>query len=696
MAGIFPQPTLTGPSPIDEPRQDSAVRLPLRSALGELLLGSALAAVVSLVLQFAVTRIGISEPSYAPEALASVGSGLIVLVLFLLLTFGHRRSPRWLRLAGTWVSLSAFSTLALAIPLQGTRFYFGGSSTDNGFRMQYMTRMASTPGLADMNYADTPPYYPGGWFWLGGRFANLLGWEGWAAYKPYALLWVAVTSVITFTLWSIIVRRRLALLAALGTTLAGMLHGIEEPYAWPSAAWLAPVAVLTWHAMRRESRAPRWTLACIGCYVGFASITYTLHFGFAVLLVVTMAVVVGAFRVHNGSPLWPTVQLLFLRLLPIGVVSGLISLLVWLPYLLSTHFLLDNPRSAAQHYLPEDGAFLPVPMTEATVFGALCLAGMVWLLLRCRKNEIAAAMLTIVLAVYCWFALSTLALIAKTTLLAFRLNVILGAVLATAGVLGLLELIGYLRTRLNARHALRISTLACAAGLIGTVTLTQEAIGTKLGDSTEQAYENYYPTGDNAMGGRDPAEDGSWTDDVFGAVSDLSQRQPQENILLSTDYKLMSFQPYWGFQQETPHYANPLAEYDARADEIKRWTTAKTSQELLGMLDSSPFESPNVFVLGTPKSEEASTGQDSGQSGQQGQQGQGGQQGQDGQQSQGGGSASSTTDQNEDKLSLTLKADSFPQLPNVRDYDVHFDPAVFDSPQFVQRDVGPYTIVVRK
>ena len=210
MAGILPSPVLTGPSPIDEPRRDSAVRLPLRSTIGEILLGSVVAAVVSLVLQFAATRLSISEPSFAPEALAATGSAVVLAALFLLLAFGHRRSPRWLRIGGTWVALSAFSTLALAIPLEATRFYFGGSSVDNGFRLQYMTRMASSLGLADMNYPDTSPYYPGAWFWLGGRFANLLGWEGWAAYKPYALAWVAVTGVVAFTLWSVVVRRRLA------------------------------------------------------------------------------------------------------------------------------------------------------------------------------------------------------------------------------------------------------------------------------------------------------------------------------------------------------------------------------------------------------------------------------------------------------------------------------------------------------
>jgi len=679
---------MTGPSPTEEPRQDSAVRLPLRDALGELVLGAAVAAVVSMVLQLGIAKVGISEPSYAPVALAAVSSSLILVALFALLAFGYRGAPRWLRVSGTWVALSAFTTLALGLQLQSTRFYFGGSSTDNAFRMQYMTRLANNLGLADMNYAHVAPYYPAGWFWLGGRFANLLGWDGWAAYKPYALLWVAVTAVVTFTLWSIVVRRRLALLAALATTLAGMAHGIDEPYAWPSAAWLAPVAVLAWHALRREQRAPRWTLACIGCYVGFAAITYTLHFGFAVLLIVVMAAVIGVFRVHAGHPVWPTVRRLFLRLLPIGVVSLLIALLVWAPYLVQTRLLLSSPKNAAMHYLPEEGAKFPLPMTEANALGVLCLAGVVWLLLRCRRNEIAAALLVLVTAIYCWYVLSTLALIAKTTLLAFRLNVILDATLAAAGVFALLELIGFVRQRIDARHALQVTAVSLAVGLIGAVSMNQTAIAEKLQTAKEQAYTDYYPTGDNAKGAKDPAETGHWASSVYAAVDQLTGKEPQENILLTTDYKLMSFKPYWGFQQETPHYANPLGEYDQRADEIKRWASAKTPQQLLGMLDSSRFAPPNVFVLKTP---DESGSQQGGQQSPQGQQGQQGAQQQGQQGAQQGGEHG-----DEDKLSLRLKGDSFPQSPNVRDYDVKFDPAVFQSPQFVQREVGPYTIIVRR
>ncbi|WP_328586459.1 arabinofuranosyltransferase [Saccharopolyspora kobensis] len=205
--------------------------------------------------------------------------------------------------------------------------------------------------------------------------------------------------------------------------------------------------------------------------------------------------------------------------------------------------------------------------------------------------------------------------------------------------------------------------VACALGMLGAITINQGAIGVALQDSVKAAYQDYYPTGDNAMGQRDPDELGSWTDDEVRAVAELTGRAPEQNLLLSTDYKLMSFKPYWGFQQETPHYANPLGDYDERAAEIHRWTTARTSEEFLGMLRSSEFRTPNVFILSNPASPHSDV---------------------------------ELPESEEGKLVLQLKGDAFPQLPNVRDYDVYFDPAVFDSPEFVQREVGPYTVIARR
>ena len=46
-----------------------------------------------------------------------------------------------------------------------------GVSVDQQFRTEYLTRLTDTAALRDMTYYGLPPFYPPGWFWLGGRLA---------------------------------------------------------------------------------------------------------------------------------------------------------------------------------------------------------------------------------------------------------------------------------------------------------------------------------------------------------------------------------------------------------------------------------------------------------------------------------------------------------------------------------------------
>ncbi|NYH78046.1 galactan 5-O-arabinofuranosyltransferase [Actinopolyspora biskrensis] len=665
----MPNPTPTGPGRAQRDHVISASRLPAGQTITELLLGTVTAAALSIVLQFGVARLGIVEPSNGPEALAVFGTTVLLVLVFGAVVRG-RWFPRarWLRLGGVWITLTTLSTLALALPLQGTRFYYGGSGGDNAFRMQYMTRMAENLVPADMNYANIPPYYPSGWFWLGGRFANLIGWEGWAAYKPYAVAWIAVAGVVAFTLWSLSLPRKLALLAALATILAGTRHGLLEPYAWPSAAWLAPIAVLTWRTLSARPRAPRGALLGIGVFTGFAAITYTLHFGFSVLLTVSMAVVIGTLRVRRGSSVGGTVRELFLRLLPIGITSGVIALVVWLPFLLAGGLF---QRSAAQHYLPEGSAFLPLPMTDPKPFGLLCLSGLVWLVIRTTTSRIAQALLTVTAAVYVWFGLSTLALLAETTLLAFRLQVVLESALAVAGTLGLVELVRYLRRKLSMRHATQLTVFAVVIAVTGSLAVLQHEMSSGLSSEKKAAYNDYYPNGNNALAEAETGEPGAWLDELNSTINELTHDPPQHNILLTTNYDLLSYHPYWGFQQETPHYANPLAEYERRAAEIRRWSNAASSDELSRMLRNADFEAPEVFVVRhhsdgkevhVPKILDDAD----------------------------------RVNPPEGEYSVTLKADAFPRQPNVHNYPVVFDADLFRDPAFVTRRVGPYTVIARR
>ncbi|GDY31214.1 arabinofuranosyltransferase [Gandjariella thermophila] len=631
---------------------------------GELAVAVPVAALVSVVLQWVIGRAHIPFPTNAATALATLGTTVVLLALGALVLWRWRRPQRWpwWTLLGSWSGLSALVTMALALPLAGTHFYFGGISIDQVFRTQYLTRMTSSPALSDMNYAGLPPYYPAGWFWLGGRFANLIGRPGWEAFKPYAIATVAVVAAAGFVLWSVVLRRHLALLVALTTTVAVALTdgSATEPYSWLVAGLLPPIVVLAHHALhaglgRAEPPAHRhrWALVGVGCYVGLAGAVYTLYFGFAVfVLVLAGASVVGAAwlaaRRGEPGPAWPTVlRVVLLRLVVVGVSALPIMLLVWAPYLVAS-VRAGMPSGVAPRYLPADGAVFPLPMLEPSLFGVLCLVGTAWMLLTARRDERARALLISAAGGYLWFALSTLDLLRKTTLLAFRIQVPLNAVFAAAGVLGVVELVRWGLRLVRDDQRRRAVTVVVAVGFLAAVGVAQ-ATPHRLSPAIYSAYHDYYPTGVTALRQSSPSDDGSYNGRLIDTIDRLTGRPPQDVVVLSTYSEILSFQPYRGFQQSTPHYANPLADFDARRAEVASWAQARDAADLLHRLAANPHRAPDVFVLRRES----------------------------------------------DGLHVRLTRDTFPGTPNVGAYDVVFPERLFASPTFAQQDVGPFVVIAR-
>jgi galactan 5-O-arabinofuranosyltransferase len=627
------------------PTEPPLARLSLGRTLTELVLGSVFAVVFSFALQLAANRIGVDPGTNVPIALVNLAAVVILGASFALLAFGRVRWPSWVKIGTAWGALTAITTLVLAIPLQATRFFLSGSSVDNTFRLQYLERMASSASLSDMNYHGLAPYYPGGWFWLGGRFADLIGVEGWTAYKPYAIMWTALAAVVAFVLWSLVVNRRLAVLLTLPTIFAGFVSlAIDEPYAWPTTAWLPPIAVLAWTVFRRRGRVAAWPLVLIGVYLGFSAITYTLHLVFGVLVVVVLAAVAGVLDVRRGEPLKPTVRELLLRLTGIGAITAVLALLTWGPFILAGG--LGKPNVAA-HFLPDTGANFPAPFEPTSVFGLLCLAGLVWLVVRARREPIAFVLLTITVLVYAWFALSTLALMVRTSLLAFRFVATVDVALAVAGVLAAVELIRALPRLIG--HAKTIRQVGFVLALAGVLSLTQLSLG-MMKDQIDTAESDYYANGFNAKGEHDTGQDGAWTGELITTINELSGRPPTGNIVLSAYDRLLSFEPYWGFQQTTPHYANPLAAYTQRNDEISYWASAADPGELRTRLADNPHEAPNVFVFRK-----------------------------DG-----------------DQLLMPIASDVFPRSNPLHVDEVKFDPKLFDATRFTQREVGPFVVIVAR
>ena len=633
---------------------------PLRTALppaarllpvtGEALLAAIVAAVTSLTVHRVVGALPIPVPSFVPLALSSLGAALVLgVVLAMSVRSLHARWPRWATPL-TWVALSILSSLTLTLMLVGSEHYIFGVSGDQGFRVQYLSRFVASPRLADMAYADVPPYYPAGWFWVGGRIAALTGTTGWEAYQPYAIATMAVSGVLASVAWSLVVRRPSAALLALVTTVVGLRVAAYEPYSWLLGAVLPPLAVLAWRLMRAAAagRSPRrcaGTAVLLGVVLGSAGMVYTLLFGFLGFVLVAMALAALRAEPTGGRP--AAAGRLAGTLALLGGVALPLVLVVWTPFLLGV--LEHGYRAgAAQRFLPEVGAAFPIPMTEFSVSGLLTLIGTVWIVLRWRHSTVAQALGALALAGYAWFALSTLALAVGTTLLAFRVEPAIVAALACAGVLGVRDGFRTAARRISGMH-IRSLTMATALISFAAVLSLVRTVPEMYEWSREASYGDYYPDGTPPIGPVDEAEAGAWNDELLATVDDRTARPPQDLVVLSTHQQLLTYRPYFAFQAAIDQYANPLADFPARRAEIERWAASRTPADLLAAMDAGRFTPPSVFVLRREV----------------------------------------------DGLHLTVTYDRFPEEPNVGSYEVVFRPTLFDHPVFTRRDTGPFTVIVR-
>ena len=238
-------------APVSSPALPVAPFRRMATTVGRMVAAVVVAVVVSAVGLFAFGRVQwpAFNSSNVTQAVTTVMQ--VAMLAALGLSIFLLRRGRFVRGARvlSWAALSGLVTVTLGMPLAATRLYLHGISVDQEFRTEFLTRLTDSPALRDMTYADLPPFYPSGWFWIGGRVANLLGMEGWEAFKPYAIASLAVAAVLALVLWSELVRSDLAVLVATTTTAIVLAYGSPEPYGAVIALLIAPALVLAWGAL---------------------------------------------------------------------------------------------------------------------------------------------------------------------------------------------------------------------------------------------------------------------------------------------------------------------------------------------------------------------------------------------------------------------------------------------------------------
>jgi galactan 5-O-arabinofuranosyltransferase len=612
------------------------------ATLGDMVLAVAVAFAVAAISLTAIARV--QWPAFPSSnqlhALTTVGQvGCLAGLIATGWLWRRRQLPA--RLCGL-VFVSAFTVVTLGMPLGATNLYLYGISVDQQFRTEYLTRLTDSPALRDMTYLGLPPFYPPGWFWIGGRAAALQGAQGWEVLKPWAITSIAMAVAVALVLWWRMIRFEYALIVTTATAAVTLAYSSPEPYAAMITVLLPPVLVLTWSGLRAGERRTGWAAVVgAGLFLGFTATWYTLLFYFSAFTMGLMALLLAASRWRQAGVKGALDPLR--RLAVIAVIAAAIAAITWLPFLLRAASSPISNSGSALHYLPADGAELTFPMLQFSLLGAICLLGTLWLVVRARSSVRAGALAIGVLAIYLWSLLSMLATLARVTLLSFRLQPTLSVLLVAAGAFGFVE------ATLAIRHRSRaVIPVAGAVGLTAAIAFSQDIPDVLRPDLTI-AYTD--TDGHGQRGDRRPPGSEKYYSVIDDAIRRVTGKPRDQTVVLTADYSFLSLYPYWGFQGLTSHYANPLAQFDLRAAQIKKWSELKTADELIHALDTSPWPPPTVFLMRRGAN---------------------------------------------DNYTLRLAEDVYPNQPNVRRYTVDLRAAMFADPRFVVQSVGPFVLAIRR
>ncbi len=606
-------------------------------------------ALVAFVAWFLLKRVSLPAfgGSMVTRAISSAATVILLLAVTVLLYFWATRGagarPRWMELltyVAAYLSPAALVVSTLAIPLGSTRLYLDGISVDQEFRTEYLSRMTAEFGLHDMAYIDVPSYYPAGWFFLGGRLANVLGMPGWEVFQPWALITLAAGGSLLVPVWqrlsgSLPVAAGIALL----TTAIAISTTADEPYAAVVAMGLPPLAV-----MARRALAGAWS-ATIGVivFLGVSATFYTLHTAVGALIVVTLTIAVCA-----AERSWrPVVKLILM-----GAGSMLIAATVWGPYVWATLTGAPSSGATAMNYLPDNGARVPLPMFAASVIGVMCLLGLLWMIVRVLEPDTRALIIGLSV-MYGWVVASMIATLAGRTLLGFRLEAPITLMLATAGVFAIadMKLNGVERlwpAAVGPAVARTVSATLAAVILLAGVGYAQ-SIPTRLHGPIDLAHTDTDGYGERAD--RFAPDAGARYPEIDAALRDAGL-EPTKSVVLTDERNFQAFFPWYSFQALTSHYANPLGEFDRRNAAIEEWAKISDPDELVTAMDSDPWRGPDAIILRGDSTDPKSP------------------------------------------YTLDLADDIYPNNPNVLFRGVTFDPAAFRG-HWATSQIGPFVVLIR-
>ena len=582
--------------------------------------------VIALAAWFVLHKISLPafNTSMVTRSLATAASFVCIGVGVVLAVLWTKGKKPWISAAVMTLVPAGLVVSSIGIPLGATRLYLDGIQVDQGFRTQFLSRMTENLGHADMAYKDLPTFYPMGWFWLGGRTANVLGMQGWEVYQPFAIATLAAAAAMLTPVW-----RRLtgslptALAIATVTTAVVLTEVPEEPYAAVVAMFVPAAAVMSYRAVNGS-----WaSTIALAVYLGISASFYTLFTAIAALTMVVLAII-HTFTKRSVQPL--------VHLLVTGLGSMAIAAISWGPYIWRV-ITGDEPlESTANHFLPIEGTYFPLPFLSFSLIGLLSMIGLIYLIYRIKEPELAALGASIGVC-YLWALASMAITLLGTSLLGFRLEVLIVALFATLGVIAISE------------FGLNKYTTAVAAVLaVGALQMVQN-IPVENEDYIDQAYADTDGNGERAD--RFPPDAGRYYQEMADFIEEHGHMK-NDAVIYTDEINFMAFQPFYAFNAYTSHYANPLGEFEHRNDELKQWAelSYEDPEKFTEAVDNSQWEPPVAFVF---------------------------------------------RDNGKDGLKTHIAHDIYPSQPNVRYEGLFFNPDAFEQDWDLEQ-FGPFAVAVRK
>ena len=552
-----------------------------RTALRTIAAGFA-GGVLTLVAWFVLNRISLPafNTSMVTRSLATGASFVLLVIAAVLAVLWTRGKRPWISAAVLTLVPAGLVVATLGIPLSATKLYLDGIQVDQGFRTQFLSRMTENFSHADMAYKGLPTFYPMGWFWFGGRLANIMGMDGWEVYQPYALATLAAGAAMLTPIW-----RRLtgslpvATAIAVVTTAIVLTETPEEPYAAIVAMFLPAAAVWAYRALKGSWSAT----AALAVYLGISATFYTLFTAIGALTVVVIAVVLTFAGERSLTPLK--------HLLVIGFASLAIASIAWGPYVWRVLTGDEILESTANHFLPIEGTYFALPFLSLSLVGLLCLFGLIELIVRFREPEIAS--LGAALAVsYVWALASMAITLLGTSLLGFRLEVLFVLLFAT---LGIIAVANFDPKRIQIKNQTLFTTVVIAVVAVASLQMVQH-VAVQNEKYIDQAYADTDGYGERAD--RFPPDAGRYYNEIADFIESHGHME-NEAVVFTDEINFMAFHPFFGFNAFTSHYANPLGEFEQRNSELEEWSRISYDdpKKFTEAVDNSQWEPPAAFIF---------------------------------------------------------------------------------------------------